>query len=133
MPSALIPCAGAIIRDDHGRLLLVKRGHEPGMGLWSVPGGRIEPGESDTDALVRELREETGLIVKPGKLIGSVLRPAGDGRELEIRDYAATVIGGSLAAGDDAADVAWVSVAGLNDLPLTEGLLEALTAWGVLP
>jgi 8-oxo-dGTP diphosphatase len=142
MPAALIPCVGAIIRDDQGRLLLVKRGHEPGLGLWSVPGGRIEAGESDAEALVRELREETGLIVKPGRLIGSVRRPAADdrepggrelsGRELDIRDYAATVIGGSLAAGDDAADAAWVSVARLNDLPLTEGLLEALTTWGVL-
>jgi 8-oxo-dGTP diphosphatase len=132
MPEALIPCVGAIIKDDRGRLLLIKRGHEPGLGLWSVPGGRIEAGESDAEALVRELREETGLTVKPGRLLGSVRRPAGDGRELDIRDYAATITGGSLAAGDDAADAAWVSVAGLNDLPLADGLLEALTGWGVL-
>ena len=71
----MIPCVGAVIRDDEGRLLLIKRGHEPGAGLWSLPGGRIEPGETDTEALVREMREETGLTVKVGRRLGSVRRP----------------------------------------------------------
>src|SRR5712691_10819704 len=67
-----IPCVGAVIKDDAGRLLLIKRGHEPGKGLWSVPGGRVEAGETDQEALVREVREETGLVVTAGPLIGSV-------------------------------------------------------------
>jgi 8-oxo-dGTP diphosphatase len=132
MSGLLIPCVGAIIRDGSERLLLIRRGHEPGAGLWSIPGGRVEPGETDAQALVRELREETGLLVAPGPLVGSVQRPAGDGRVLDIRDYAAEVIGGLLAAGDDAADARWVSAGEMELLPLTEGLAETLAAWGVL-
>ena len=59
---------GAVIKDGAGRLLLIKRGHEPEAGRWSLPGGRIEPGESDEQALVREIGEETGLTVTVGRL-----------------------------------------------------------------
>jgi ADP-ribose pyrophosphatase YjhB (NUDIX family) len=127
-----IPCVGGIVNDLEGRLLLIKRGHEPGAGLWSLPGGRVEPGESDTAALVREMLEETGLTVTPGPLAGAVERPGRNGAILEIRDYYATVTGGTLEAGDDAADARWVDLADLPSLPLTEGLLEALTEWAVL-
>jgi 8-oxo-dGTP diphosphatase len=142
---------GAVIKDDQGRLLLIKRGHEPGAGLWSLPGGRIEPGETDAEALVREMREETGLTVQAGALLGSVRRPvpgggpraAAGGQDnsaaggqggtvLDIKDYAATVTGGTLCAGDDAADARWVAAGELPSLPITEGLVEALTSWGVL-
>ena len=127
-----IPCVGAIIQDAAGRLLLIRRGHEPEAGSWSLPGGRVEPGESDVQALVREMREETGLIVQPGPLVGAVERPGPGGSVLEIRDYAATVTGGTLAAGDDAADARWVAAADVARLALTTGLADALTAWGVL-
>jgi len=130
MPDQRIPCVGAIITDPAGRLLLIKRGHEPEAGRWSLPGGRIEPGESDEQALVREVREETGLVVTPGRLVGTVDRPQPDGRVLVIRDYAAEVTGGDLTAGDDAAGARWVSVPGFDGLPLTTGLEEALDAWG---
>jgi len=123
---------GAVIKDDQGRLLLIKRGHAPGAGLWSLPGGRIEPGETDTEALVREMREETGLVIDPGQLIGTVRRPARDGAVFDIRDYAATVTGGTLRPGDDAADARWVAASELESLPITEGLVEALTGWGAL-
>jgi 8-oxo-dGTP diphosphatase len=123
---------GAVIKDARGRLLLIKRGHEPGAGLWSLPGGRVEPGETDAEALVREMREETGLVVEAGRLVGSVRRPAGDGDVLDIRDYAATIIGGTLSPGDDAADARWVDAENFGDLPVTEGLAEILTSWGVL-
>ena len=124
---------GAVIKDDRGRLLLIKRGHAPGAGLWSLPGGRIEPGETDAEALVREMREETGLAVQTGRLIGTVRRPGQGGDVLDIRDYAATVTGGTLRAGDDAAEARWVADSELESLPITEGLVEALTGWGVLP
>ena len=117
--------------DGQGRLLMIKRGHEPGAGLWSIPGGRIEPGETDAEALVREMLEETGLAVEVGPLIGSVRRPGLDGAVIDIRDYAATVAGGTLCPADDAADARWVEVADLDSLEITEGLIEALTDWGV--
>jgi ADP-ribose pyrophosphatase YjhB (NUDIX family) len=123
---------GAVIKDDLGRLLLIKRGHAPGAGLWSLPGGRIEPGETDADALVREIREETGLAAEAGHLLGTVRRPARDGDVFDIRDYTATVTGGTLRPGDDAADARWVDAIELESLPITEGLTEALTNWGVL-
>jgi len=129
---SVIGCVGAVIKDDQGRLLLIKRGHAPGAGLWSLPGGRIEPGETDAEALVREMREETGLAVEPGHLVGTVRRPAQHGDVLDIRDYAATVTGGTLHAGDDAAEARWVAPDELESLPTTEGLVEALTSWGVL-
>ena len=132
MTPAVIRCVGAVIRDaEHRRFLLVKRGHEPDMGRWSLPGGRVEPGESDAEALVREMREETGLTVTPGRMLGSVRRPA-PGAVLDINDYEASVTGGVLAAGDDAAEVRWVDAGELARLPVTSGLVEALTSWGVL-
>jgi 8-oxo-dGTP diphosphatase len=78
------------------------------------------------------MREETGLTVIPGRLLGSVRRPAPGGRVLDIKDFEVSVTGGELAAGDDAAEVRWVSIAELASLPLTAGLVEALTTWGVL-
>lgn len=130
--ASAVPCVGAIIIDPAGRLLLVKRGHEPERGRWSLPGGRIEPGESDEQAVLREVGEETGLSVTCGPLVGTVQRPAPGGAVLDIRDYSATVSGGELKPGDDAADARWVSRADLARLPLTSGLAETLASWGVL-
>lgn len=127
-----IRCVGAIIHDADGRLLLIRRAHEPSAGLWSVPGGRVEDGESDAEAVVRELREETGLLVEPGALVGTVTRGP-----FEIFDYACTVVGGVLQAGDDAADVRWVSGAEYARLDAAGDLVPALTAtlrdWDALP
>jgi 8-oxo-dGTP diphosphatase len=129
-----IPCVGAVIKDEGDRMLFILRGHEPGKGLWSIPGGRIEPGETDQEAVRREVSEETGLEVTCGPLLGSVERPGLAGAVIEIRDYYADVIGGQLAAGDDAADARWVTAAEVADLDadgrLTDGLLNALRAWG---
>ena len=120
-------CAGGVIRDDVGRLLLVLRRHDPGRGLWSLPGGRVEPGETVGDAVRREVREETGLDVAVGELLGVVTR--GD---YLIHDHAAYVSGGELRAGDDAAEVRWCDAGDLATLPLTPLLLESLRDFGVL-
>jgi ADP-ribose pyrophosphatase YjhB (NUDIX family) len=123
-----VPCVGGLIYDDAGRLLLVQRANEPGRGLWSLPGGRVEPGEDDERALVREMAEETGLAVAPGALIGRVVRGS-----YAISDYACAVVGGSLRAGDDALDARWCDAAALDSLPLVPGLVDALTEWDALP
>jgi mutator protein MutT len=130
MPQLRVPCVGAILTDGE-LILLIRRGHEPEAGRWSLPGGRVEPGETDEQALVREVREETGLEVTAGPLVGAVDRSALGGRVLAIRDYAATISGGTLAAGDDADDARWFSMRELPGLPLSTGLLEALNDWGV--
>lgn len=123
-----VPCVGGLAYDDSGRLLLVRRANEPGRGLWSLPGGRVEPGEDDAAALVREMAEETGLLVQPGDLVGRVRRGS-----FEIADYRCRVVGGTLLAGDDALDVRWCDAATLLELPLVPLLLETLRAWDALP
>ena len=123
-----VRCVGAIAHDEYGRLLVIQRGHDPGRGLWSLPGGRVEPGETDAQAVVREMREETGLEVRPGPLAGTVVR----GR-YEIYDYVCEVSGGALRAGDDATDARWVDADAFFALELTDGLAETLRDWNNLP
>jgi 8-oxo-dGTP diphosphatase len=123
-----VAAVGAIAHDSRGRLLVVRRGRLPAIGAWSLPGGRVEAGESDAQALAREVIEETGLEVTVGDLVGSVLRPPYD-----IRDYACAVVGGKLQAGDDVTDARWVTLAELRALPTTDGLLDILASWAALP
>ncbi len=133
----LVPCAGAVVRDARGRLLLVRRGTEPGRGLWSVPGGRIEPGETAQEAAVREVEEETGLRVVVSGLAGVVELPAPEGALFVVEDFFARPAPGAdprrLRAGDDAADVGWFFVADVARLPCVDGLLDTLAGWGVVP
>jgi 8-oxo-dGTP diphosphatase len=128
MTNGTVPCVGGLAYDDEGRLLLVRRANDPGRGLWSVPGGRVERGEDDATALIREMREETGLQVVPGVLVGRVLRGP-----FAIADYRCTVVGGPLCAGDDALDARFVDRSALAALPLVDGLLDTLAGWDALP
>jgi 8-oxo-dGTP diphosphatase len=104
--------------------LLVRRGRPPAEGHWSVPGGRIEPGETAAEAAAREVREETGLEVEVGPVLITAVIADGTYR---VQDFAAAVIGGRLQAGDDAAEVRWVDVAELSSMTLSPGLLEELS------
>ncbi|GAB3482010.1 NUDIX hydrolase [Amycolatopsis cihanbeyliensis] len=128
----LVRCVGGILHDEAGRLLLIRRANEPSRGLWTLPGGRVETGESDAEAVARELREETGLEVLPGELVGTIVR----GR-FEIHDYRCTPRGGVLRPGDDAADARWVDgpafTALASDGRLTESLPHLLRTWRALP
>jgi acetyl-CoA carboxylase carboxyl transferase subunit beta len=124
-----VECAGAVVRDEAGRVLLVRRGHEPSAGRWSVPGGRIEAGETPAEAAVREVAEETGLQVEVGSLLLTVDLAGG----FRVYDFEATVVGGDLRAGDDADDVRWCTEDELARLPLSPGLLDELRRVGVVP
>ena len=127
------PCAGGIVVDDAGRLLLIRRGRPPSMGCWSIPGGRCLPGESPADACVREVAEETGLDVRVLRWAGQVQRDSPEGGVYVIDDFVCEVLGGELRAGDDALDAAWFAPAELAELGIVPGLIEALTDWAVLP
>ncbi len=137
MDAMRTPCAGGIVRDDRDRILLVRRAHDPERGRWSVPGGRVEPGETAQDAVVREVLEETGVHVVVTGVAGYVERPAPDGGIYEIEDHYARVEPGTdphaLRAGSDAAEVAWIPSHRVAELDLTSGLLRTLREWGVLP
>jgi 8-oxo-dGTP diphosphatase len=133
---SVIPCVGGVVHDERGRLLLVRRGHDPERGRWSVPGGRVEPGESDEVAVLREVLEETGLHADVVRPVGSVIRPAPGGGTFEIRDYLLRpreVPAPAPVPGDDADDARWVTRAELHSLALVEGLRDALAAWSMLP
>lgn len=118
--------------DEAGRLLLVKRAHDPEAGRWSLPGGRCESGEPPEKACAREVLEECGLVVHVEREAGRVTR-LGAGAVYEITDFVCSVTGGALRPGDDAADARWVAPDELRGLEMTSGLGEALAAWGFAP
>jgi 8-oxo-dGTP diphosphatase len=125
---------GAVAVDD-GRLLLVRRGHGPAAGTWSVPGGRVEHGESLYEAVVRETAEETGLSVVVERFLGwSERLDAAEDLHYVILDFVVTPLDPDEAprAGDDAAEVAWVPIADLGDYRISPGLLDFLEDAGVL-
>lgn len=128
-----IPCVGAVVHDALGRLLLVLRANPPAQGTWSLPGGRVEAGEDEAAAVVREVAEETGLAVRAGRVVGVVERPAPAGGVYVITDLACDVVGGRLRAGDDAADARWFTAAELAAATTSPGLVEALAGWAALP
>lgn len=132
-----IACVGAIVQDDRGRLLMIKRGTAPGKGQWSIPGGRIEAGESAVAAAAREVEEETGLQVCVSNLAGVVELLAPDGVVYDVQDYHARVTAGidpqQIRAGDDAAEVGWFFMEQLAAMDCVHGLLDALRSWQVVP
>ena len=135
-PSPQLPLpqvvVGAIVIHD-GRLLMVRRANDPSRGLWTVPGGRVNPGEYLAEAARREVAEETGVEVEVGELLG-VLEVIGDEWHYVIHDYLATVTGDpTVTAADDAEEARWVPLKEVSLLECTPRFVETLTGWGVLP
>jgi 8-oxo-dGTP diphosphatase len=128
-----IPCVGAIVKSDDGRVLLVRRANPPAQGQWSIPGGRREPGESSSAGALRELLEETGLAGEVVREVGTVTRAAPSGGRYVIRDFLVVVPGRPTpVAGDDASDAAWFTEEELHALDTSPGLVDALIDWGII-
>lgn len=129
-----MPCVGAVVLDPDGRLLLVRRGHDPHAGLWSLPGGRVEDGETLERAVRREVLEETGLRVDVGEVVGQIRIPAVS-VVYDVVDLVCVLEPADQhpVAGDDATDVVFADPVTLARLSCTPGLVETLRGWGVLP
>ena len=109
----------AWIRDGRGRLLLVKRGRPPFLGHWGLPGGFCEWGETTEACCAREAREETGLTVEVGRLLGVYSRPDRDPRGHNVTVlYECRAVAGGARGGDDAAEARWFRPPEIAPLPL---------------
>lgn len=115
-PPAPVPAVGIVcLRGDE--VLLIRRGKPPMQGSWSLPGGRIEPGERAVDAALRELAEETGVVAELAGLIDVVDGIFPDsGRHYVLIDYAARWVSGEPVAGDDALEARFVSLSEVDGL-----------------
>lgn len=130
-------CAVGAIVLERGELLLVKRDREPARNQWSLPGGRVEWGESLREAVTREVREETGIEIEVEGLAGIAERiiPDDEGDvsfHYVIMDFWARPKSRDIVAGDDAIEARWVDVEELREMGLTAGLFEFLQDRGAL-
>jgi 8-oxo-dGTP diphosphatase len=125
----LVGVGSIIIEND--RVLLVKRAHPPIQGQWSIPGGVLEVGELIREAAIREAREETGLIVEPGELLGvydRILRTPEKRVQYHyvLVDFLCRRVGGELLAASDAAEVRWFTREELSALTLAEDTQDVI-------
>ena len=123
-PSRPIVGTGALILRD-GKLLLVKRGAQPGFGKWSVPGGLVELGESVRDAMMREVKEEVGFDVEAVKLtdVADTITLDADGRvqyHFVVVNFVARIVGGELKTATDILEARWVPVDEVEKVDLTD-------------
>jgi 8-oxo-dGTP diphosphatase len=125
----LVGVGSIVIEAD--RVVLVKRAHPPIQGQWSIPGGVLEVGEMVREAAIREAREETGLIVEPGQLLGVYDRILRDPEHrvqyhYVLIDFLCRKVGGELLAASDASEVRWFKLEELPPLNLAEDTLEVI-------
>jgi len=129
-PDTPVVAVGAIVVRD-GRVLLVRRGQPPSEGLWAIPGGRVELGETLQEAAEREIREETGLTIcaRDPVYTFDLIRRTESGRirfHYVIVDLMADYLKGDLQPGDDAREARWVAPGELGGLPVNQTTLEIL-------
>jgi ADP-ribose pyrophosphatase YjhB (NUDIX family) len=125
----LVGIGSIIIEND--RVLLVKRAHPPIQGQWSIPGGVLEVGELVREAAIREAREEAGLVIEPGELLGVYDRILHNAEKrvqyhYVLIDFLCRVVGGELRAASDAAEVRWFTREELGALMLAEDTQDAI-------
>ena len=123
--------SAAIIRD--GKVLVVRRARKPALGVYTVPGGVVEAGETLFDAVAREVREETALEIEPVALAGhrEVILHDEDGRvnrHFVILCFAARLVGGEIRLNEELDEARWIAPADLTGLKTTEGLEEIVLA-----
>lgn len=127
----MLAVSAVIVRD--GEFLAVRRARPPMQGLFTLPGGAVETGESLAEAVKREVREETGLTIEPVALAGTrevIGRDEGGRvqRHFVILAFAARWVAGEPRLNEELAEARWIRPAGLRDLSTTEGLAEIVAA-----
>ena len=135
-PDLPISSVGAVVRKD-GKILLVKRGQEPGKGMWSIPGGAIELGETIYEAAAREVLEECNVEIKIKRVLDAVENIVKDGSgrirfHYVIIDLQAVYVGGRLEAGTDAAACGWFTPAEAAKMNLTPTLRAMFLRQGII-
>ena len=121
---------GAIIV-DHSRVALIRRGHPPLLGEWSIPGGVLELGETLRQGAEREALEETGLVVQTTELLGVFDRVVPDDQQRTVYhyvliDFLCELISGDLCASGDAAEARWFAPDEIEKLPLAKDTVEVI-------
>jgi ADP-ribose pyrophosphatase YjhB (NUDIX family) len=124
--NSLVPAASAVVVDQDGRILLHRRDDNE---LWSIPGGGMEVGERIVDTVVREVREETGLEVEPGRIIGIYSNPQhvveyadGEVRQQFSVCFVCRLVGGELATSDESLEVGFFTPAEIETMPMHESI-----------
>lgn len=122
-----VAVSAGIFRD--GKILLTRRNRNPARGIYTFPGGRVEFGESLTEAVAREVMEETGLTIEVVGLAGyreALPRRAGGGRHFIILPFAARWVAGEINLNDELDDAKWLTSGQLGNLPVTDGLRDVM-------
>ena len=133
----LVGVGALVLDDDNEKILMVKRGNDPGRGKWSFPGGLVNVGEAVREAVKREIKEETGLSVKIGDLAGVIDVVIKDDDEkvqyhYVIIDFFAKRESGEISPRSDAEDVRWIPLKDLLSLNVTRTAIDLLRKLNLL-